>query len=88
MYSSSKHLPMQHENIPVNTTEVKYARPINGNTTSLSVGRPNKAMIWGVRGSNAVVKLRNIPEKIILSAKIIFINAKDNLTTSILKIEN
>ena len=45
MYSSSKHLPMQHENIPVNTTEAKYARPINGNTTSLSVGRPNKAMI-------------------------------------------
>ena len=69
MYSSSKHLPMQHENIPVNTTEVKYASPINGNTTSLSVGRPNKAMIWGVRGSNAVVKLRNIPEKIILFIK-------------------
>ena len=69
MYSSSKHLPMQHENIPVNTTEVKYARPINGNTTSLSVGRPNKAMICGVRGSNAVVKLRNIPEKIILFIK-------------------
>ena len=63
MYSSSKHLPMQHENIPVNTTDVRYARPINGNTTSLSVGRPNKAMIWGVRGSNAVVKLRNIPGK-------------------------
>ena len=69
MYSSSKHLPMQHENIPVNTTDVKYARPMKGNTTSLSVGRPNKAMIWGVRGSNAVVKLRNIPEKIILFIK-------------------
>ena len=45
MYSSSKHLPMQHENIPVNTTDVKYARPMKGNTTSLSVGRPNRAMI-------------------------------------------
>ena len=53
---------MQHENIPVNTTDVRKDRPIIGKTMSFRVGSPNRAIMWGFNGSKAVVKLRNIPE--------------------------
>ena len=62
MYSSSKHLPIQQENIPVSTTDVRYVNPIKGKTTSFRVGSPNSAIMCGFNGSNAVVKLRNMPE--------------------------
>ena len=54
---------MQHENIPVKTTDVRKVSPIIGNTTSFRVGSPNKAITCGFNGSKAVVKLRNIPKR-------------------------
>ena len=64
MYSSSKQRPIQHEKMPVSTTDVRYANPMNGNTTSFNVGSPKSPMTSGCSGSNAVVKFKNIPKKI------------------------